>query len=68
MYIIHFIFAWEVSRFLAPKITGIINGNISLLILYTMSVFASFGLALISEKYIEKPFIERGRTIINNMR
>jgi peptidoglycan/LPS O-acetylase OafA/YrhL len=63
MYIIHFIFAHNISKFLSPKLDGIINGNLLLALLYIMTTICTFLLAAISEKFIEKPFINFGKKL-----
>jgi len=64
MYIIHFIFAHTITGFLAPLLSSHLKSDISLLLFYALSVSGSFILALLTEKYLEKPFIGIGRNII----
>ena len=66
MYIIHFLLL-NFSGTISEKISGFINKNILLILLYIVTVLATFVLAILSEKYIEKPFIEMGRKIIYTM-
>ena len=66
MYLLHFIFAHFITGFIASRLF-IINGTISLIIFYLFSVFFTFGFALLSEKYIEKPSSEFGRKIIKRL-
>lgn len=66
MYLLHFIFAQLITGFIASRLS-IINGTISLIIFYLFSVFFTFGFALLSEKYIEKPSSEFGRKIIKRL-
>jgi peptidoglycan/LPS O-acetylase OafA/YrhL len=64
MYLVHFIFAFELSNFLLPKINSIVNENYTLLILYFIAVLCSFTLGLLPEKFVEKPFIKLGQKLI----
>lgn len=66
MYLIHFIFAWLMSSWIAPLLNTILMSEVTLLLLYPTVVAATFFLAVLSEKYIEKPFIEKGRSIVKN--
>ena len=64
MYILHFVllhFSGIASR------QASINKNILLIVLFMSTVLVAFFLALISEKYIEKPFIEIGKKIIQKL-
>jgi peptidoglycan/LPS O-acetylase OafA/YrhL len=64
MYILHFVllnFSGIASRHAS------INKNILLIVLFLSTVLVAFFLALISEKYIEKPFIEMGKKIIQKL-
>ena len=64
MYIIHFIFAWEISSKISPILIKFLGVYLTLIIVYSISIVCSFKLALLSEKFIEKPFIEMGKRII----
>jgi peptidoglycan/LPS O-acetylase OafA/YrhL len=66
MYLFHFIFAWYITKYLASKL-DFMPVPILLAIFYIFSVSFTFGLALISEKYIENPSIELGRIIIKKL-
>ncbi len=66
MYIIHFIFAWLMTSLIAPLLNKILISEFTLLLLYPIVVATTFYLATLSEKYIEKPFIEMGRKIVKN--
>ncbi len=66
MYLIHFIFAQLITGFLASKFI-VLNGTVSLLVFYLLSVFLTFGFALLSEKFIEKPSIEFGKKLIRKI-
>lgn len=67
MYIIHFIFAFQLVSWLSPKLTPFLGSQNLLLILFVIVVWASYLVALLIEKYIEKPCIEYGRKIISNI-
>ena len=62
MYIIHFVLL-PFSGFISTRLSSSINKNILLILLYLVTAFLTYILAIISEKYIEKPFIERGRKL-----
>jgi len=62
MYIIHFVLL-NFSGTISEKLSGIVHKNILLIVLYVMTVLVTFSLAILSEKYIEKPFIAMGRKI-----
>jgi peptidoglycan/LPS O-acetylase OafA/YrhL len=66
MYIIHFIFAWLMTSLIAPLFNKILISEVTLLLLYPTVVASTFYLATLSEKHIEKPFIDLGRSIIKN--
>lgn len=67
MYIIHFVLL-NFSGSLSTKLSGIVNKNILLVALFSITVFVTFLLAMLSEKFIEKPFIELGRKLINKLK
>lgn len=67
MYIIHFVllnFSGSISR----QLSEVVNKNILLVVLFLITVIITFFAAVISEKYIEKPFIAMGRKIIAKMK
>ncbi len=63
MYIIHFIFAHTITGLISPKFVNVLNSEFSLILFFVMSILGSFSLALLSEKYIEKPFIKIGKKL-----
>jgi len=67
MYLIHIVFAYYVTETLSHYFIGLMGSNRSLLILYLVSVIGSILLGLLSEKYIEKPFISFGKKIIQKI-
>jgi peptidoglycan/LPS O-acetylase OafA/YrhL len=67
MYIIHFIFAHHISGFIL-KVINPSNSLFLLFLFFITSVLGSFSLALLSQKYIEVPFIKLGKKIILNIR
>lgn len=68
MYLIHFVFAWDMSKYLNLLILSeILEPELVLAVAYAMSVLGSFYCALIIERLIEKPFIEYGRMLIHQM-
>lgn len=64
MYIIHFIFAGTITRIISPKFADILNSELSLTLFFLISILGSFTIALLLEKFIEKPFIKLGNKII----
>jgi len=64
MYLFHFVFAHKLSSVLSPHMKNYIPGAVALVLLYAGSVVATFGVAVISERYIEKPFINLGRNVV----
>lgn len=64
MYLFHFIFAHKAARLISMKLVNIIGGDLSLIILFIMSVSLTFLVAVISERYIESYFINTGKKII----
>ncbi|AOZ98545.1 acyltransferase family protein [Flavobacterium commune] len=66
MYLFHFIFAWYITGIFTSKFE-LINGTVSFLVFYIFTVISTFGIALLSEKYIEQPSIELGRRIIKRI-
>jgi len=67
MYILHFMFAWNMSQYLSKQLEGTIKSKYVLVLLYGLTVFLSFVLATISEKFIEKPGINVGRRIVQKI-
>ncbi|MEO6316824.1 MAG: acyltransferase [Chitinophagaceae bacterium] len=67
MYLIHYVFAHYISLRLAPVLANYFNSYCTFFILFTMSVVASFLLGCVSEKYIEQPFIQRGKEIVKKL-
>lgn len=63
MYIIHFIFL-NFSSLVSLKFSEYINKNIILIVMFLLTAMATFIVAIISERYIEKPFINIGKKII----
>jgi peptidoglycan/LPS O-acetylase OafA/YrhL len=68
MYVIHFIFAYNITGYISPKFINILNSEVLLIIFYSMSILGAFLLSLLSEKFIEKPFINLGKKIISNLK
>lgn len=64
IYLFHFIFAFEGSRFLYEHLNGYLLPEVILLLNFLFTTLATMGIAVLSEKYIEKPGIEMGRKII----
>jgi peptidoglycan/LPS O-acetylase OafA/YrhL len=68
MYIFHFIFAHTITGYISPKLVNVLNSEFSLILFFVIATLGSFGLALFSEKYIEKPFINLGKKIISRLK
>lgn len=67
MYIFHFIFAWYGTEYLHAQL-GYFHRPLVLFALYfALTVSLTFGLALVSEKLIERPGVELGKKIIQGM-
>lgn len=64
IYIIHFLFAIEVSHQLEKLLNPILNPIMMLLFLFLVTTTCSYFLALLTEKFIEKPGIALGKKII----
>lgn len=68
MYLIHWLFARLISLFILIKlIKPNTNGVLIFVGLFIMSVICTFFISILSEKYIEKPFMRFGKRIINNL-
>lgn len=67
MYLIHFFFARSVSLFILSKAKQELNQVLVLIVLFGFSVVASYFIAILSEKYIEKRFIRIGKAITENI-
>jgi peptidoglycan/LPS O-acetylase OafA/YrhL len=63
MYIIHFALL-NFSGSISMRLSEFVNKNIMLFVLFLITVTITFLVAVISEKYVEKPFIANGRKII----
>lgn len=66
MYLLHFVFAYYITPFLVNRIF-IGNQYISLIFFYLFTIAGTFILAILSEKYIEKPGIQVGKNIIKKL-
>lgn len=68
MYIIHFVFALQVSGMLNKHILVNTFGDyIALIISYAITVSATYFLAKISTKHIESYFVNKGKNVINKI-
>ena len=66
MYLLHFLFAHHLTAFLLTR-WQLPSRTFYLLAFYVASIFLTFGLALLSERYIEKPGIQWGRSWIKKL-
>ena len=64
MYIFHFLASWYLAPLLDTGFTGILGGNLSLLINFSVCTMLTFWLSGYSFKYLEKPFVAKGNRII----
>lgn len=67
IYIIHFSIVYKVPLFLSPIFSKFLNSEFLLILGFIISAVGSFCLALVLEKYIEKPFVKLGKKIILGM-
>ena len=68
MYIMHFVFAHQVSGVINKKLfIEHIGSELSLVVCYLMTVIATYYLAGISSRYVESYFIGIGKAVINNI-
>jgi len=66
MYIIHFIFAHQVSGIINKYVLiGLIGVELSLIVSYLITVIATYSLAGISSRYVESYFIGVGKGVID---
>lgn len=65
IYLFHFIFAWEGSRFLYQYLGGLFSPEVILIITIILSTCCSVVVALFSEKYIERKGIAFGKRLID---
>jgi peptidoglycan/LPS O-acetylase OafA/YrhL len=68
MYIIHFIFAHTLTGMIASRFVNHFGSEISLLTFYIISICGSYYFATLTEKYVEKPFIDFGKRIISGIK
>ena len=64
IYLFHFIFAWVGSKLLWSLMADVASSEIIYLTNVLLTVVLTVGVALFSEKYIEKPGINLGRKLI----
>lgn len=64
MYIIHFVFAWQVSRYLNRLLAEILDPSLILAVCLMLTVSFTFLAAYVSEKYIERSGVSLGRWLI----
>ncbi len=68
MYIFHFLIVWGLLGLIFEKIGNNVPSQVLLLSGYLLAVLMSFGVALISERFVEQPGILFGRWIIDHLR
>jgi peptidoglycan/LPS O-acetylase OafA/YrhL len=67
MYILHFMFAWYAAQYLNRWLGDSGRPIILLGFYYLMTIVLSFALAIVSEKFIEKPGIHAGKMLIQKV-
>lgn len=67
MYISHFFLVWFLVPYLSKNISNHVNSNVSFLIMYSITVFASYFFSRGLYKYVETPFINFGKKIIQKL-
>lgn len=65
MYIIHFVFAWYLSRSLATDLATFLAPHVVLAICYLTTILASATVAMVTERTIERYGIKTGQLIIS---
>lgn len=68
IYLFHFIFAFEGSRFLYAWLQDVMAVELIFVINVVLTTLLTCGVALVSEKYIEKPGIELGKRMIKRVK
>jgi len=68
IYLFHFIFAFEGSRFLYQYLQGYASTEIIFLLNVMLTIILTSGVAVLSEKYVEKPGIELGKRLIKKVK
>ncbi|HEY9301306.1 MAG TPA: acyltransferase family protein, partial [Phormidium sp.] len=65
MYLVHFVFAWDISRVLnSAFLAKFLKPEIALIAAYLLSILGSLICSLAIERLVERPFIEYGRLLI----
>jgi peptidoglycan/LPS O-acetylase OafA/YrhL len=67
MYLVHTIFAHKISSLISNVLSEKIGSDLTLMVLFMMSVTLTFLISTISEKFIESYFVGVGKKIINRM-
>ncbi|MEO7213495.1 acyltransferase [Mucilaginibacter sp.] len=67
IYIFHFLFAYPLAYKISTMISGHLNASTVLVINFVVSLSLSAVVAMLSEKYIEKPGINLGKKLIKSM-
>jgi peptidoglycan/LPS O-acetylase OafA/YrhL len=67
IYIFHFLFAYPLAYKISTLISGTLNATTVLVINFIVSLSLSAVVAMLSEKFIEKPGINLGKKLIKNL-
>jgi peptidoglycan/LPS O-acetylase OafA/YrhL len=67
IYIFHFLFAYPLAYKISTQISGTLNATTVLVINFVVSLSLSAVVAMLSEKFIEKPGINLGKKLIKSL-
>jgi peptidoglycan/LPS O-acetylase OafA/YrhL len=67
MYVFHFVFAYQLTGFVANKLFPYLPNVVLLVVCYLAAVAMTMAVAFVTEKWIEKPGIHLGRLIIKKI-
>ena len=68
IYLFHFVFAFEGSRFLYQYLQPYTSTEVIFILNVVLTTIVTAGVAVLSEKFIEKPGIEMGKRIIKKIK
>jgi len=68
MYLFHFLYAWKLSSGLSGLLEPHLGGELTLLLLYIMTISFTYLVASLTERFIESYFINIGRLLISRIK
>ena len=68
MYVFHFLFAWTMTVNATRRAAGHLPPDALVLACYLLAVAFTFVIALMSEQWIERPFIRLGKRLVTRLR